>query len=330
MIHIEACNALRNAADCVLVVGSELGETDWWGKPPYWAPPGSQKMIQVDVDDAALGRNRPVDLAIVADARSFLAALVERVKGGRRPGPLADRQRRVAELAKQKDANRASLDAMLEKRGAPMLTAHLPAICRRVFDDDATVVFDGGNTAVWGNFFTELRVPNTQLSTAHFGHLGAGVGQALGAALARPGKQVYCLIGDGAMGFNMQEVETAVRHELPVIFLVACDRQWGMVKINQLVQLQPLREMFQTALGPAGATRTINTELGEIAWDRLAEAMGAHGERVSHPDELEPALRRCLAAGRCSVVHVDVDPNAHLLAPGLQHFKDMHQEPAGA
>jgi acetolactate synthase-1/2/3 large subunit len=330
MIHIEASNALRNAADCVLVVGSELGETDWWGKPPYWAPPARQKMIQVDVDEARLGRNRPVDLAILADAKAFLGALVERLKGASRGHGLAERRSRVAELARQKDANRASLDAILERRGSPMVTAHVPAICRRVFDDDAVVVFDGGNTAVWGNFFTELRVPNTQLSTAHFGHLGAGVGQALGAAVARPGKQVYCLIGDGAMGFNMQEVETAVRHALPVVFLVVSDRQWGMVKINQFVQLQPLRGMFQTALGPAGGTRTINTELGEIAWDRLAEAMGAHGERVSHPDELEPALRRSIKAGRCAVVHVDVDPNAHLLAPGLQHFKDMHQEPAGA
>jgi acetolactate synthase-1/2/3 large subunit len=329
MIHIEAVTALRNAADCVLVVGSELGETDWWGKPPYWAPPAKQKMVQVDVDDARLGRNRPVDLAVLSDARTFLAALLERLKGARSRMPLAERRRRVAELARQKEANRAALDAMLEKRSAPMLTAHVPAVCRRVFDDDAVVVFDGGNTAVWGNFFTELRAPNTQLSTAHFGHLGAGVGQALGAAVARPGKQVYCLIGDGAMGFNMQEVETAVRHALPVVFLVACDRQWGMVKINQFVQLQPLRAMFKSALGPEGGTRTINTELGEIAWDRLAQAMGAHGERVSHPDELEPALRRSIEAGRCSVVHVDVDPNAHLLAPGLQHFKDMHQEPAG-
>src|SRR3990172_11623045 len=233
-------------------------------------------------DAAPLGRNRPVDLAIVADARSFLAALVERRRGGGPRGPRAERQRRGAELAKQKDANRASLDAMLEKRGAPMLTAHLPAICRRVFDDDAVVVFDGGNTAVWGNFFTELRVPNTQLSTAHFGHLGAGVGQALGAAVARPGKQVYCLIGDGAMGFNMQEIETAVRHKLNVVFLVCVDRQWGMVKINQMFALQPFRDMFQTALGPDGS-RTINTDLGEIAWDQLAHSMGAYGERPSHP-----------------------------------------------
>ncbi len=328
MVHIEACNHLRNEADLVLCLGSELGETDWWGKPPYWAPPRKQKMIQVDVEDARLGRNRPVDLAVLADARRFLARLADRLEGLREAMPLAARRAAVAALAADKAADRATLDAVLESRDAPMVTGHAGAICRRVFDDDAVVVFDGGNAAVWGHAYTELRVPNSQLQTAHFGHLGAGVGQALGAAVARPGKQVYCLIGDGAMGFHMQEIETAVRHGLKPVFVVCCDRQWGMVKINQMVALDAFRGMFKTALGP-DHSRTINTDLGEIAWDRLAESMGAYGERVSSPDELEPALRRCLAEGRCSVVHVDVDPTAHLFAPGLRHFKDMHQEPAG-
>jgi acetolactate synthase-1/2/3 large subunit len=102
-----------------------------------------------------------------------------------------------------------------------------------------------------------------------------------------------------------------------------------MVKISQMLALAPFRESFQRALGP-DHSGTINTDLGEIAWDRVAQAMGAYGERVSDPGELEPALRRCLESGRCAVVHVDVDPKAHLLAPGLQYFKDMHQEPAGA
>ncbi|MFI5367306.1 MAG: thiamine pyrophosphate-binding protein, partial [Candidatus Binatia bacterium] len=328
MVHIEACNRLRNAADLVLCLGSELGETDWWGKPPYWAAPHQQRMIQVDVDDAKLGRNRPVDLAVLGDVKVFLTQLLQRLDGAPGQMPLAERHAAVAALATDKHADRAALDAVLANRDAPMITGHVPVVCRRVFDDDAVVVFDGGNTAVWGNFFTELRVPNTQLSTAHFGHLGAGVGQALGAAVARPDTQVYCIIGDGAMGFNMQEIETAVRHQLKVVFLVCCDRQWGMVKINQMFALEPVRDMFKTALGP-DHSRTINTDLGEIAWDRLAASMGAYGERVSHPDELEPALRRCLAEQRCAVIHVDVDPTAHLFAPGLRYFKDMHQEPAG-
>jgi acetolactate synthase-1/2/3 large subunit len=131
------------------------------------------------------------------------------------------------------------------------------------------------------------------------------------------------------MAFQMQEIETAVRHGLAPVFLVCCDRQWGMVKINQKVALGPVKQEFARALGP-DHEGTINTELGEIAWDRVAEAMGAHGERVAHPDELGPALARCLAAKRCAVVHVDVDRDAHLLAPGLLHFKAMHQEPSGA
>ena len=328
MVHIEACNHLRNEADLVLCVGSELGETDWWGKPPYWAPPRKQRFIQVDVDDAALGRNRPVDLAVLGDARLFLAGLCERLEDRVDAARLSARRAAVAALAADKAKDRATLDAVLENRGAPMITAHVPAVCRRVFDDDAVVVFDGGNSAVWGQSFTELRVANTQLSTAHFGHLGAGVGQALGAAVARPDKQVYCMLGDGAMGFQMQEVETAVRHGLRVVFLVCADRQWGMVKINQKFSLEPVKQTFKRALGP-NHDQTINTDLGEIHWDRLAEAMGAYGERVSEPAQLEPALRRAIAAERCAVLHCDVHANAHLLAPGLRWFKDMHLEPAG-
>jgi acetolactate synthase-1/2/3 large subunit len=79
-----------------------------------------------------------------------------------------------------------------------------------------------------------------------------------------------------------------------------------------------------------GGGPTINTELGEIAWDKLGEALGAHGERVASPEELAPALERSLASGRCAVIHVEVDPEKHMFAPGLMHFKAMHQEPKGA
>jgi acetolactate synthase-1/2/3 large subunit len=327
MLHVEACTRLRNAADLVLCLGSDVGETDWWGKPPYWAPPAQQRWIQVDVDERVLGRNRPVDLAVVADAKRFVARLLDVL--GKRPEPPETRRAQVAALAEARRADRAALDAALAKRTAPMLTAHVGAACRAAFPDDTVFVFDGGNSAVWGQFYTELRTPNTQLSTAHMGHLGAGVGQALGAAIAQPGRAVCCILGDGAMAFQMQEIETAVRHGLAPVFVVCCDRQWGMVKINQKVALAPVKQSFQRALGP-DHEGTINTELGEIAWDRVAEAMGAHGERVAHPDDLAPALARCRASGRCAVVHVDVDREAHLLAPGLLHFKAMHQEPAGA
>ena len=326
MVHIKACNQIRNSADLVLCLGSELGETDWWGKAPYWAKPEEQKLIQVDIDEEKLGRTRQADMTVLADVKVFMTQLLEQLAGMKSAISLESRRATTAKLRKELEKSRSKLDEKLADRSQPMVTAHVGAICRKVFDDDAVVIFDGGNTAVWGNFFHEVRVPNTQLATHHFGHLGAGVGQALGAAVARPDKQVYCIIGDGAMGFNPQEIETAVRNDLKVIFLVCCDKQWGMVKMNMSFALKPLKTLIKKSLSPE---ETINTELSEIAFDKLAEAMGAHGERVADPAELQPAIERCLAAGKCSVIHVDVDPTKHMWAPGLVHFKAMHQEPKG-
>lgn len=328
MVHIEANNAVRNRADVCLCLGSDMGETDWWGKAPYWAKAAEQSFIQVDIDEERLGRNRANELAIVGDVGLFLRMLLARLEDATARMNLEERRTVVAELALQKQTDRAKLDEMLAMPAQPMISCHVPAICRQYFRDDAVVIFDGGNTAVWGNFYTPILTPNTQLSTPHMGHLGAGVGQALGAAAARPDKQVYCLIGDGAMGFNMQEIETAVRNGYKVIFLVFADKAWGMVKINQMFALQAVKENFKTALGP-DKSGTINTELGEIAWDRLAEAMGAFGARAESPEQLRTALDQALAADRCAVIHCQVNAEAHMMAPGLMYFKAMHQEPLG-
>ena len=150
--------------------------------------------------------------------------------------------------------------------------------------------------------------------------------QAIGAAVARPGQPVCCIIGDGAMGFHPQEIETAVRVGARVVFIVMVDRQWGMVKMNQQFMLRPIKTMIFKHLD---AHETIKADLGEIKWDDLARSMGAHGERVADATMLRPAIERALASGGCAVVHVDVDPVKHMWAPGLLHFKKMHEEPAG-
>ncbi len=126
------------------------------------------------------------------------------------------------------------------------------------------------------------------------------------------------------MGFHSQEVETAVRNQAQVIYIVLCDKQWGMVKMNQQFMLRPFKTMIFKHLDPH---ETIKADLGEIEFDKLGISMGAYGERVSDPKQLKPALQRALASGRCDVIHVDVDPVKHMWAPGLIHFKKMHEEP---
>lgn len=317
-------NKARSEADVVLVVGSRLGETDWWGKPPYWGLPEDQRMIQVDIDDEVLGLNKAAGLAILADATAFLSALsIELRRSPLNAKSLQANFARTAALSENQVQIRAQLDVALDNIARPMHSAHAPAACRRVFGNDAVYVFDGGNTAVWANFFSEINSCDALLSTFKFGMLGAGVAQALGAQIAKPNAKVVCIIGDGAMGFHIQELESALRHQLPVIYVVLCDRQWGMVKLTQAIGLGALRAVIG-----AEQEGTINADFEEIAFDRVASAMGCHGERVSDPAEIEPALRRCIASGKPSVVHVDVDPDMHLFAPGLQEFKAMHQEPA--
>jgi acetolactate synthase-1/2/3 large subunit len=110
------------------------------------------------------------------------------------------------------------------------------------------------------------------------------------------------------------------------VFLVLCDRQWGMVKMNQQFALKPIKTMIRKSLGP---DETIKADLGEIEFDKLGQAMGAHGERVADPRELRPAVERALGCSGPAVIHVDVDPVKHMWAPGLMYFKDMHQEPGG-
>lgn len=317
-------NEIRCEADVILALGTRFGETDWWGKQPYWGDPGKQRVIQVDSDEEILGLNKPVTLAVLSDVRTFLQALLAEI-GSRRPANAEERARRLEEYGVTVRQMRELLAMMAGPRDAdPIRSPHVVLTCREVFDDDAIIVIDGGNTAVWTNLFYENRVPGSVMTTFKFGMLGAGVGHALGAKVAHPQRQVLAIMGDGAMGMHLQEIETAVRHNLPVTYIVLCDRQWGMVKYSQGMALDPATMTEKRSLPDE---RAINTDFGEIRFDLLAQSMGAHGERVSSVEGLAAALGRCLASGKCSVVHVDVDRTEHLWAPGLDVFKAMHQEP---
>jgi acetolactate synthase-1/2/3 large subunit len=326
LIYVELNDEIRSKADLILTLGSRIGETDRWGMAPHWGDPNTQKMIQVDIDEEYLGRNKPVDLAILGDIKLFLEQLYVELKNQESKIDIISRRSVMESFLKKKNKEREKLDEHLYDFSVPMNTAHVAHICKQVFEEDAIAVFDGGNTSVWGQFFYKCTHPGSGISTPKMGMLGAGVGQSLGAAVAFPNRQVYCIIGDGAMGFHPQEIETAVRNDLKVIYLVVSDRQWGMVKMNQQFALKPLKTLIKKSLDE---NETINADLGEIAWDKLAESMGAYGERVADPKDLGSVIRRCVAAGRCSVIHVDVDPVKHMWAPSLIHFKKMHEEPKG-
>ncbi len=118
--------------------------------------------------------------------------------------------------------------------------------------------------------------------------------------MAHPQRQVACVIGDGSVGLNFAEFDTAVRHNLPVTVVVNNDMQWGMSKHGQVL-----------AWGPGN---TIATELGVIRYERAAQGLGAHGEFVEHASEIAPALKRALNSGRAACVNIMTDPD--VIEPG--------------
>lgn len=326
MIYVELNDEIRKAADLILALGSRIGETDRWGKMPHWGNPSEQKMIQVDIDEDYIGRNKPVDLAIFADVKWFLQDLYAEIKKINQKSNLEKRKSLFSVFLHDKEKMREKLDKHLKDDCSPMNTAHIATICKQVFDDQAIAVFDGGNTAVWGQFYYTCTSPGSGISTPKMGMLGAGVSQTLGAAVACPQKQVYCIIGDGAMGFHPQEIETAIRNHLKVIYIVVCDKQWGMVKMNQQFALRPIKTLIKKSLDEE---ETINADFSEIKFDDLAKSMGAYGERVASAKDLKKALQRAVTKDKCVVIHVDVDPVKHMWAPSLMHFKKMHEEPKG-
>ena len=326
MSLMEMVNAVRNSADLCLCLGSSMGETDWWGKAPYWAAPDKQKFIQVDLEASVIGRNRRVDLAVTADIKIFLtelAAELKKIDAG------ANKSGRTAILGKIGEAKQMAQKAVGEGMAAmpasPVHALQAAVSLRTLLPPETIFVLDGGNTVLWGSSISCLH-PNTRLSTWHMGHLGSGQGYALGAALGKPDVKVCLFTGDGAMGFHMQEMETAVRYGLNVMFVIIADKQWGMVKINQIAGMEQHKERYPNALKEQGC---VNTDFGPIAWAEAAKAMGMPGENAKSVEEFQVAAARFAALKGPSLIQVDVDPVAHMRCPVLKVFKDMHSEPAG-
>lgn len=191
---------------------------------------------------------------------------------------------------------------------SPVHPGRLAVEVAHFFTDDAIVCFDGGNTGLWAHLAHTFRRPRSLMWTGHFGHLGTGLPYAIGAKLANPDRPVYLLTGDGAFGFNLQELETAARHGVAIIAIVACDFAWGMEEIY-----------MQKVAGT-----TVNVRHSKVRYDDVARALGCHSELVEHPSELRPALERATASGKPAVVQVVIDDRENINPPGLDDFHGMY------
>jgi acetolactate synthase-1/2/3 large subunit len=295
-------------ADVVLLVGGRLGDLDFWGRPPAWGELETQTWIQVDICAENIALNRPVDLAIVGDAKAVLRDLLAAVK---------ERTPQRQEWPGIEDA-RAAQEAWLrgflegaESNAVPIHPLRLMREVRDFFPREAICAVDGGTTAVWAFYLNRVYAPRTFLWAADSGHLGTGVPYAIGAKLARPDLPVYCITGDGSFALNAVELETARRLGAPVVVIIANDRAWGMIKGGQRLAYEG---------------RYIGVDFTDARYDQLAEALGGYGERVTRPDQIRPALERAMESGLPAVLDVIVDPEVHMVPPDLEVLDALWME----
>lgn len=291
--------------DTLLVVGTRLGEMSAFGNTPAWGEPDNINTIQIDAEPTNIALNRPVDLGLVGDAKTVLRQLIDSIK------PLLKEPRevhpKVEEYKGYQTEWRKGLDKVSDDMQDPMCVGTVYRECNKFYEgQEAITIFDGGNTPFWGFHYHVNRPGAKTIHSTAFGHLGTGLPYAIGAKLAFPEKPVYCVSGDSAFNFNIQELETALREDLPVITLVTVDGAWGMEKTAQK----------RTWGREAPWFGIHNAE--EIRYDKICEAVGGHGEYVTKASEIIPALERATAAGKVAVIHCVIDPDSNVWPPGIE------------
>jgi acetolactate synthase-1/2/3 large subunit len=163
----------------------------------------------------------------------------------------------------------------------------------QLLDRDAIVIGDGGDFVSYAGRYVNTYEPGAWMDPGPFGCLGAGPGQAIGAAKARPGRQVCLLMGDGAFGFSGLEFDTMARHGIPVVAVLGNNGIWAL-------EHHPMKFLY-------GYSMAAELRQG-TRYDLVAEALGCHAELVERPDELRPALERAFGAGKPALVNVLTDP----------------------
>lgn len=249
------------------------------------------KLIWLDAAPNELKRNRQPDVELVGGIAPTLAAIRQAATAA---GADAGRTRAWAASLREAEAEKRGTErAELDDERAPLHPMRVYKGLADVLDRDAIVIGDGGDFVSYAGKVVETYQPGCWMDPGPYGCLGAGPGQALGAKIAHPERQVCLLLGDGAFGFSGLEFDTLARHGVPVVGVIGNNGIWAL-------EHHPMKFLYGYSV--AAELRP------ETRYDRVVEALGCHAELVSKPGELVPALERAFESGRPALVNVLTDP----------------------
>lgn len=273
-------------ADLILIIGTRMNYIIGHAAPPRFGTQATIARIDIDADEIA-SSPRKVDIGIVGDCRTVLQQVLERL-GGVDAARYAPWRKTLAD---GEAAKRGKGDGNPALNGDPI---HPLRLCEEIKDfmhRDAILVVDGQEILNYGRQSMPTFAPGHRLNSGPFGMMGVGLPFGVGAKLARPDKQVIVVHGDGSFGLNAMELDTAVRHKVPILVVISLNGGWTADPKHE----KPGRD------------------LGYTRYEKMAEALGCYGEYVERPQDIRPALDRAqkqVDEGKVAVVNVVTDYKA--------------------
>lgn len=263
-------------ADIVVAIGTRL-TSQMYGATELQSP---QRLIHIDIDPTVIGKNYPAEIAIVADAKEALKALVAEVRKRHGSGQKWLEQE-IAEI-------RRSHQKWLEEKAS--LQCQIISQIRQGLTEDAILISGITNVGYWSHLAYQVRRPRTYFSSSYFATLGFAFPAALGAKVAAPDRAVVCIVGDGGFMYALPELATAVQHGISVITIVFVDNAFGASYNDQQTRFKK---------------RVMGTELHNPSFAQVAEVFGAKGIKTE-AEHVGKKLREALEENRPTVIEVPI------------------------
>lgn len=277
-------------ADVILAIGTRLSV---FGTTPQYDInyfPETAKIIQIDINPLNIARTHPVEVGIIGDAKAASIELLSRLKAI--VGDKAPVQERLAMVQERVAAFDKEIEELAMVPGTPMNPRRVLYEIAKVLPKNAIVCTDIGNVASTENSYLKCYEGKKHIAALTFGNTGFSYPAGLGAKLAAPDCPVINIVGDGAWGMSLHEVSTAVQENIPTISCVFHNTEWGAEKRNQI-------DFYNN--------RFVGCDIEAPDFAEVAKTMGAHGVRISTPEEVGPAILEAIELNKPTVIQFDVD-----------------------
>lgn len=305
----KVANDVAAKCDIYVVIGSNLGDHTTRLRQ---APTNNAKIVHIDIDPRVLGTNYKEEISVVGDAKLVLTKMIEAAEVSGLFRKQCPWSRWVKEVRSMVASWRESFAEKTRQPGTdgtinPYL---IMSTLNKVLGNDDIVVADTGYMSAYSSACVDVKAPGRKYVRAS-GSLGWGLPASLGVQCASKGKaRVFCITGDGGIGYHISEIETAVRCNLPVIVI--------LLNNNSLAFEYHAQSKFYKDVFPAA------NDFSNVDYSAVARAFGANGQKVKNVRDLEPSLRKAISSDRPTIIDISTDKEVSGPVFYFEHVEERH------